>query len=146
MALDAALKVQPDIAGVDLNCGCPKRFSVVGGMAIHLTQGSALLENQQLLVSILETLTANMQIPVSCKIRLLDPKDGESSIDRTIKLLKKIELTKVSAIAIHCRYISSPDLCMNGHGSLDTGMYFKSWRRQSMFPLLLMATFTHLMI
>ena len=40
------IKVQDDVAGIDLNCGCPKSFSVSGGM------GSALLETPELLTGV----------------------------------------------------------------------------------------------
>jgi len=36
MALRAARKVQGDVAGIDLNCGCPKHFSTHGGMGSKL--------------------------------------------------------------------------------------------------------------
>jgi tRNA-dihydrouridine synthase 2 len=98
LALLAALKVSKDVYGIDLNCGCPKRFSLQGGM------GAALLENQDLLFTILETLVANLDIPVSCKIRLLYPDGTSSSVERTVKLLKRLEQTKVSAIGVHCRF------------------------------------------
>ena len=36
MALEAAKLVQHDVAGIDLNMGCPKRFSVQDGMGVAL--------------------------------------------------------------------------------------------------------------
>ncbi|KAH6601128.1 hypothetical protein BASA50_001806 [Batrachochytrium salamandrivorans] len=98
-AVLAAQKVAADVDGIDLNCGCPKKFSVVGGM------GSALLDNQDTLVAILEALVSVLSIPVTCKIRLLNPKDGESSIERTVKLMQRLEKTKIDAIAVHCRFV-----------------------------------------
>lgn len=38
-ALNAARLVEKDVAGIDINMGCPKKFSIQGGM------GSALLEH-----------------------------------------------------------------------------------------------------
>ncbi|KAI8899582.1 hypothetical protein BC833DRAFT_647756 [Globomyces pollinis-pini] len=106
IALKAALIIQDDVAAIDLNCGCPKKFSLHDGM------GSALLETPDKLIAILEALVSNLRVPVSCKIRylhityirLLDPTESETSMERTIKLLKRIEATKVSAIGIHCRF------------------------------------------
>jgi tRNA-dihydrouridine synthase 2 len=104
LALQAAKRVylflisEQDATVVDLNCGCPKRFST------HNGSGSALLENQDTLIAILEKLTNNLTIPVSCKIRLLDPQGSKSSTERTIELLKRIEQTGVCAIGIHCRF------------------------------------------
>lgn len=91
-ALAAALLLQEDVAGIDLNCGCPKRFSTHAGM------GSALLANPDLLLSILSTLVSGQGLPVSCKIRLL-PGD----ISNTIHLVRRIWATGVSALTVHGR-------------------------------------------
>ncbi|XJO75485.1 hypothetical protein BDV3_006161 [Batrachochytrium dendrobatidis] len=98
-AVLAAQKVAGDVDGIDLNCGCPKKFSVSGGM------GSALLENPDTLEAILTALVSSVSIPVTCKIRLLDPREGKTSIERTIELMQRLEKTGISAIAVHCRFI-----------------------------------------
>jgi hypothetical protein len=54
------------VAAIDINMGCPKHFSIQGGM------GAALLKNQQLACDIVRTLSTTLQIPVSAKIRLLE--------------------------------------------------------------------------
>ena len=97
-ALEAALKVQDYCQAIDLNCGCPKRFST------HDGSGANLLETPDLLISILDTLVKGLKVPVSCKIRLLVEKDGKSTLERTKELLKRIEGTGVVAIGIHCRF------------------------------------------
>ncbi|KAL2916436.1 tRNA-dihydrouridine synthase 2 [Polyrhizophydium stewartii] len=97
-AAAAAKLVAGDVDGIDLNCGCPKKFSVSGGM------GSALLEEPDLLESILRALVSSVSIPVTCKIRLLDAKDGKSSIERTIELMQRLEKTNIASIALHCRF------------------------------------------
>jgi len=90
-ALAGAEVICRDVAAVDVNMGCPKHFSVSGGM------GSALLEKPEVVVDILTTLKRNLPVPVTAKIRLLpDPKD-------TLQLVKTIESTGVSAIAVHGR-------------------------------------------
>ncbi|KAG2227431.1 hypothetical protein INT45_007456 [Circinella minor] len=91
LALKAALTVKEDVAGIDINCGCPKKFSIQGGM------GAALLTNPDNLKQILTNLVQNVGLPVTCKIRLLDDKE------KTIELVKMIESTGVKAITIHCR-------------------------------------------
>ncbi|RIA96901.1 hypothetical protein C1645_814744 [Glomus cerebriforme] len=91
LALQAALKVKQDVSGIDVNCGCPKKFSIQGGM------GVALLSNPDKLKSILTNLVQNSGLPVTCKIRMLQTKE------QTLELCKMIESTGVSAIAIHCR-------------------------------------------
>ena len=50
LAVQAATLVAGDVAGIDLNSGCPKPFSTSGGM------GAALMSNPDNLVAILEAL------------------------------------------------------------------------------------------
>lgn len=80
-----------DVAGIDINMGCPKEFSIKGGM------GAALLEDPLKAAAILEKLVNNLNIPVTCKIRVLN------SIEETIKLCQLLENTGIAAIAIHGR-------------------------------------------
>uniref|UniRef100_A0A2N9I7Y2 DUS-like FMN-binding domain-containing protein n=1 Tax=Fagus sylvatica TaxID=28930 RepID=A0A2N9I7Y2_FAGSY len=82
-----------DVAAVDINMGCPKSFSISGGM------GAALLTKPELIHDILTTLKRNLEIPVTCKIRLL-----KSSQD-TVELARRIEKTGVSALAVHGRKV-----------------------------------------
>jgi len=91
LALPAALMVQKDVDGLDINMGCPKKFSVSGGM------GSALLEDLPRACDILSTLRRNTSIPISCKIRLL--KDDRSTVDFVTALVK----AGANAVAIHGR-------------------------------------------
>lgn len=69
LAVQAAKVVAGDVAGVDLNCGCPKHFSIQGGM------GAALLKDVPRLEKILRALVEEVgkvyDIGISCKIRLL---------------------------------------------------------------------------
>ncbi|GMY12025.1 tRNA-dihydrouridine(20) synthase [NAD(P)+]-like [Fagus crenata] len=92
-ALTAAQMVCKDVAAVDINMGCPKSFSISGGM------GAALLTKPELIHDILTTLKRNLEIPVTCKIRLL-----KSSQD-TVELARRIEKTGVSALAVHGRKV-----------------------------------------
>ncbi|KAM9980413.1 hypothetical protein ACTFIZ_008693 [Dictyostelium cf. discoideum] len=93
-ALEAAKVVCNDVCAIDINMGCPKFFSVQGGM------GSALLSKPETIKDILTTLKRNLNgIPITCKIRLL------STDQETIDLLRIIESTGVSAIGVHCRMI-----------------------------------------
>ncbi|KAK3004065.1 hypothetical protein RJ639_018596 [Escallonia herrerae] len=93
-ALTAAQIVCKDVAAVDINMGCPKSFSVSGGM------GAALLTKPELIHDILTTLKRNLDTPITCKIRLL-----QSSHD-TVELARRIEKTGVSAVAIHARKVA----------------------------------------
>ncbi|XP_068645164.1 uncharacterized protein [Aristolochia californica] len=68
-ALTAA-QMFKDVAAIDVNMGCPKSFSISGGM------GAALLSKPELIHDFLTTLRRNLDIPVTCKIRLLkSPQD-----------------------------------------------------------------------
>ncbi|KAL5705535.1 tRNA-dihydrouridine(20) synthase [NAD(P)(+)] [Ranunculus cassubicifolius] len=93
-ALTAARIVCQDVAAIDINMGCPKPFSISGGM------GAALLSKPELISDILTTLKRNLDIPVTCKIRLL-----KSSQD-TVELARRIEKTGVSALAVHGRQVA----------------------------------------
>ncbi|XP_028074863.1 tRNA-dihydrouridine(20) synthase [NAD(P)+]-like isoform X2 [Camellia sinensis] len=93
-ALTAAQIVCKDVAAVDINMGCPKSFSISGGM------GAALLTKPELIHDILTTLKRNLDTPVTCKIRLL-----KSSQD-TVELARRIEKTGVSALAVHGRRVA----------------------------------------
>ncbi|XP_028754568.1 tRNA-dihydrouridine(20) synthase [NAD(P)+]-like [Neltuma alba] len=92
-ALKAAELVCDDVAAVDINMGCPKSFSVSGGM------GAALLTKPEAIHDILTTLRRNLSIPVTCKIRLL------KSPNDTVELARRIEKTGVSAVAVHGRKV-----------------------------------------
>lgn len=91
IALTVALRSENDVSGIDINMGCPKEFSLKGGM------GAALLEQPEKVREILTTLVQNLSIPVTCKIRLLP------STEETIKFVKMVEETGVSAIGVHGR-------------------------------------------
>lgn len=93
-ALKTAELVCRDVAAVDINMGCPKSFSMSGGM------GAALLSNPELIKDILTTLRRNLNISVSCKIRLL------KTTQATVELAKIIENTGVSALAVHGRKVA----------------------------------------
>lgn len=62
-ALKIAKMVEKDVSAIDINMGCPKQFSLKGGM------GAALLSDPERAKSILTLLVQNISIPVTCKIR-----------------------------------------------------------------------------
>ncbi|XP_006818433.1 tRNA-dihydrouridine(20) synthase [NAD(P)+]-like [Saccoglossus kowalevskii] len=90
-ALQVAKLVEKDVAGIDVNMGCPKEFSIKGGM------GAALLTKPDKIKDILTTLVNGVSKPVTCKIRIL-PK-----VEETIALAKLIQSTGVAAVAVHGR-------------------------------------------
>lgn len=79
------------MAAIDINMGCPKEFSVKGGM------GVALLEDTEKACCILKNLVDNISIPVSCKIRIFE------TPEKTYDVVKKLVNTGIRAIAIHGR-------------------------------------------
>lgn len=90
-ALKVAKLIENDVAGIDINMGCPKEFSLKGGM------GAALLRQPEKAKTILSTLVQNVKVPITCKIRVL------SSVDDTVNLVKELVSTGISAIAVHGR-------------------------------------------
>ncbi|KAK4700769.1 tRNA-dihydrouridine synthase 2, partial [Phenoliferia sp. Uapishka_3] len=91
LAVEAAKIVQADVAGIGLNCGCPKPFSLSGGM------GAALLKVPDKLCSILRALVKETTVPIDVKIRLL-PEQAT-----TLELVSQLIDTGVSALTVHCR-------------------------------------------
>ncbi|ESO91102.1 hypothetical protein LOTGIDRAFT_191598 [Lottia gigantea] len=92
-ALKAAKKLEKDVLAIDVNMGCPQLFSLKGGM------GAALLTQPEKIKNILTTLVNGLNIPVSCKIRILP------ELSDTLELVKLIERTGVCAIGVHGRTI-----------------------------------------
>ena len=66
-AVLAVDRLLPDIAGIDVNMGCPKTFSTQGGM------GASLMRDRQNAFNIMKALVDKFgkKISVSCKIRVL---------------------------------------------------------------------------
>lgn len=83
----------PDISGVDVNMGCPKSFSVSGGM------GSALMKTPEKAYEIMRALVEKFgdKISVSCKIRVL------RSEEETFAYIKLMQKAGVHWISIHPR-------------------------------------------
>ncbi len=94
-AVQAAKLVAADVAGIDVNAGCPKPFSTSGGM------GAALLKTPDLLASILKALVEEVgkefEIGISVKIRLLE------TPELTESLVRKLCATGITGLTVHCR-------------------------------------------
>lgn len=95
IAVEAAKLVAEDVAGIDVNAGCPKPFSTSGGM------GAALLQTPDLLASILTALVDEVgkihEIGISVKIRLLE------TTEKTEALVRKLCNTGITGLTVHCR-------------------------------------------
>lgn len=90
-ALKVAKLVEKDVAAIDINMGCPKEFSIKGGM------GVALLAQPEKACNILKTLVDNLSIPVTCKIRILQ------TPEETLEVVEKLVSSGIKAIGIHGR-------------------------------------------
>lgn len=90
-ALQAAKKVEADVAAIDINMGCPKKFSTQGGM------GAALLENQDVACEIIRKVKSGVSIPVTAKIRIVN------NVEDTVAFIRKLEEAGVSAVTLHLR-------------------------------------------
>ncbi|KAJ5820186.1 hypothetical protein N7474_005777 [Penicillium riverlandense] len=95
LAVQCAKVVAGDVAGIDVNSGCPKPFSTSGGM------GAALLRTPDKLVSILESLVREVgepfRIGISVKIRILEtPELTEALVSRLVQ-------TGITGLTVHCR-------------------------------------------
>ena len=86
-----------DVAAIDINMGCPLKFSTASGA------GSALLKKPETVHDILTTLRRNLpaETHVTCKIRLLE------TIEQTVELARVIEKCGVSAFGVHGRMLDS---------------------------------------
>lgn len=80
-----------DVAGIDVNMGCPKEFSIKGGM------GAALMQDSEKAQAILLRLVRGLSVPVTCKVRVLD------TVEETVEFCKCLEGTGIAAIAVHGR-------------------------------------------
>ena len=87
----AAKKLQKHCQLIDINMGCPSPNIIKQGA------GSALLNRKVKIKEIIETLSQNLEIPVTAKIRL-----GFSKPE-TLAIAKTIEKAGASAITIHAR-------------------------------------------
>jgi tRNA-dihydrouridine synthase 2 len=95
LAVAAARLVAADVAGIDVNAGCPKPFSTLGGM------GAALLKTPDRLCAILEALVREIspefEIGISVKIRLL------AKAEETEALVRRLCRTGITGLTVHCR-------------------------------------------
>jgi tRNA-dihydrouridine synthase 1 len=91
LLLSAARHVQDHVDAIDINFGCPQ------GIAKKGHYGSFLLEEPDLVCSLVRILHENLNIPVTAKIRLL-PK-----LEDTIALAKRIQEAGASVLTVHGR-------------------------------------------
>ena len=95
LAFQAAAHVIRDVSAIDINMGCPRKFSISGGM------GAALLEDPDRAARILKKLKNDLlkplHKPLSCKIRLLE------NTQKTVDFVEGMINAGADAVAIHGR-------------------------------------------
>ncbi|GBG24844.1 tRNA-dihydrouridine16/17 synthase NADP+-like [Hondaea fermentalgiana] len=83
--------IQDKVAAIDLNLGCPQICAKRG------RYGAFLLEEPDLVVSIVRAMSSALTCPVWCKIRLLETPEA------TLVFAKQLEEAGCSLLAIHAR-------------------------------------------
>ncbi|XP_059282348.1 uncharacterized protein LOC132036125 isoform X2 [Lycium ferocissimum] len=89
--LEAARRVEPYCDYVDINLGCPQRIARRGNY------GAFLMDNLPLVKSLVEKLANNLDVPVSCKIRVFP------NLQDTLRYAKMLEDAGCSLLAVHGR-------------------------------------------
>lgn len=93
--VQSALMIQPYCDAIDINFGCPQ------GIARRGHYGAFLLEEPQLVFDLVSAMTLNLDIPVFCKIRILD------TPSKTIKLAQLLEKAGCAILTVHGRTIDN---------------------------------------
>ncbi|EFJ21146.1 hypothetical protein SELMODRAFT_443602 [Selaginella moellendorffii] len=89
--LAAAKLVEPFCDYIDINLGCPQRIAKRGNY------GAFLMDDLPLVQALVTKLVSNLDVPVSCKIRMFP------SLDDTISYAKMLESSGCSLLAVHGR-------------------------------------------
>ncbi|CAD8180549.1 unnamed protein product [Paramecium octaurelia] len=89
--IKAALMIQGQCDAIDINLGCPQ------GIARKGLYGAYLLEKREQVLTIVKELKQNINVPVTCKIRVF--KDRK----RTLDLTKDIQEAGCSILTVHGR-------------------------------------------
>lgn len=87
----AAKLIQNECDAVDINFGCPQLCARKGGY------GAFLLDYPEKIVSLISHLHQNLEVPVTCKMRLLP------SLEETISLAIKMQDNGCQMLAVHGR-------------------------------------------
>ncbi|XP_060657295.1 tRNA-dihydrouridine(20a/20b) synthase [NAD(P)+]-like [Drosophila nasuta] len=95
----SAQLIYPYADGVDLNCGCPQSWAIAKGY------GCGLLRQPEQMRDIVQCLrrTLPAMFSVSVKMRLLQGKDNETSVQKTIELAQQLEHCGVTFLTLHGR-------------------------------------------
>ncbi|XP_065025254.1 uncharacterized protein LOC135650074 [Musa acuminata AAA Group] len=89
--LEAAKMIEPYCDYVDINLGCPQRIARRGNY------GAFLMDNLPLIKALVQKLSQNLQVPVSCKIRIFP------NLQDTIVYARMLEEAGCALLAVHGR-------------------------------------------
>lgn len=92
--LAAGKMLQPFVSAIDLNLGCPQ------GIARKGNYGAYLLPDRKRVLHIVSTLSSQLDVPITVKIRKL--LDGS---DKTVDLCRALEQAGAMAITVHGRTV-----------------------------------------
>eukprot|EP00041_Stephanoeca_diplocostata_P038802 m.1556443 g.1556443 ORF g.1556443 m.1556443 type:complete len:770 (+) comp25272_c2_seq20:256-2565(+) len=107
--LAAARLIEKDCDAIDINLGCPQRIAHSGHFGSYLLG----LEDRHIVRNMVTRLVGGLDIPVFCKIRLLD------TVEDTVELCRDIAAAGCSLIAIHARYRGTATRRRDGPAHLD---------------------------
>lgn len=86
--------LERDVDGVDINCGCPQNIAKRGRYGAYLLEE----QNGDLIVDIVRHLSANLDVPVSVKVRLLP-----SGVEDSLRLYERLVDAGAAMLTIHGR-------------------------------------------
>ncbi|HEU5177461.1 MAG TPA: tRNA dihydrouridine synthase DusB [Burkholderiales bacterium] len=116
LAEAARLNVAGGAQIIDINMGCPAK------KVCNVQAGSALLENEALVVRILEAVVAAVEVPVTLKIRTGPAPERRNAL----RIARIAEAAGIQALAIHGR---TRACAFNGSAEYDTIAEVKSYLR-----------------
>lgn len=91
--LKAIELIKENVSAVDLNFGCPQQIAKKGNY------GSFLLNQQNVIPTLVYNITNNTNFPITCKIRKIDKHDYQ----KTLNLCYDLEQRNIKAITVHGR-------------------------------------------
>ncbi|KAF7457367.1 dihydrouridine synthase family protein [Cryptosporidium felis] len=96
--IKASKFIDDKVKGIDINFGCPQNIAKRGSYGAFLLSNPDLMEN-----IVFRMANSEIKCPISCKIRLLDDRD----VQPTVNLIKRLESAGAYMIAVHGRTLNS---------------------------------------
>jgi tRNA-dihydrouridine synthase 1 len=93
----ATKQLQQFCDGIDINCGCPQNIAKRGNY------GAFLFEDTDALLDLVTTLTRELRIPVSVKVRLLPGATRTERLEKSLVLYEKLVDAGIHMLTVHGR-------------------------------------------